>query len=62
MVLYCFRGGDNICGTSMDLTTAFCVAGAMKSCWLGLHVLFFSCQVQRFVHFCNASLRQGRIL
>lgn len=26
-----FRGGDAICGMCMDLTDAFCVAGAMNS-------------------------------
>ena len=50
-------GGDSICEMCMDLTNAFCGAGAMNSCWLGLHVLLFSCQAQRFVTFVSISFR-----
>ena len=53
-----FRGGGNFCEMGVNLTNVFCVAGAMNSCRLALHVSFFSGDAQRFfVPFVSVSLR-----
>ena len=49
---YFFRGGGSTCEMRMDLTHAFCVGGAMNSCRLALHVLFFFVSGAAFCDVC----------